>query len=102
MDIRVAGVSYHQEAVSFVRQGDDVLLEPEPLNAVDQNAIRVLVRNQHVGYIPAYATAPIHNWLQTKRITSVQVNGVGRPEGSKYIGVGISIDVAPIPERVEV
>ena len=101
MDIRVAGVSYHQDAVALCNVGDDVLLEPEPSNPVDPGAVRVLVRNNHIGYIPRYATDPIRQWLEDKRVRSVGITGIVRPEGSGYVGVKIGIQVAPIPLRDE-
>jgi hypothetical protein len=36
--------------------GDPVQLEPEPTNAYDPNAIKVIYKEHHVGYVPRETT----------------------------------------------
>ena len=97
MDIRVAGVSYRQDQVRLCQPGDDVLLEPEPTNPADPNAIKVLVRNSAIGYIPAYAAQTVGYWLENRRVRSVGIISIGKPEKSNFVGVQIRLQVAPIP-----
>lgn len=114
MDIRVAGVSYRQQQVKLCQLGDDVLLEPEPTNPADPNAVKVLVRNSMIGYIPAYAAKTIGHWLEERRVRAVKITGIRNPnevkdnslqgsnrEKSNFIGVSISLQVAPIPGEEE-
>jgi len=59
--VNVAGESHYQEALSGltgadgaepVRREFEAVLEPEPDNAHDPNAVRVLISDNHVGYLP--------------------------------------------------
>src|SRR5215475_2548711 len=51
--IHVAGVSFRQRAVAHVREGERLLLEREPTNKHDENAIKVCrLDGEHIGYLP--------------------------------------------------
>ncbi len=71
---RVAGLTHHQQAVNshaFVA-GKVILLEREPSNAYDRNAIRVLSqdRKHQAGYVPkdiAALMAPVMDAARTSR-----------------------------------
>ena len=55
VQLRVAGVSFEgrQEAVAALGAGDSLLLEREPLNPHDANAVHVATLNgQSIGYVP--------------------------------------------------
>jgi HIRAN domain-containing protein len=66
--IHVAGVSFRQRAVARVCEGERLLLEPEPTNRRDKNAIKVCrIDGEHIGYLPrevAERVAPdaTHRW----------------------------------------
>ena len=62
----VAGTTFRASAVEAVlKEGvRDAMLEPEPTNRFDKNAVKVLVNGHHVGYVPAVRAAstrgPVH------------------------------------------
>ena len=62
----VAGTTFRAAAVEAVlKEGvRDVVLEAEPTNRFDKNAVKVLVNGHHVGYVPAVRAAstrgPVH------------------------------------------
>ena len=55
----VAGTTFRAAAVEAVlKEGvRDVVLEAEPTNRFDKNAVKVLVNGHHVGYVPAVRAA---------------------------------------------
>jgi len=62
-NIEVAGESYHRNAVAAMFTGWGLqdggvkmchaVLQPEPTNKHDRNAVKVLINNNHIGYVPA-------------------------------------------------
>ena len=63
--VRVAGPTHYVPAVRRARErgGDDVRIVPDPTNAEDANAKRVLVAGEHVGHVPrgyALPPGPVH------------------------------------------
>ncbi len=48
----VVGVSWHQEMITRIAEGDEVVIIAEPDNAYDRNALSVRVAGQHVGHLP--------------------------------------------------
>ena len=51
--IHVAGVSFRQGVVAQIREGEQLLLAPEPTNKHDKNAIKVCRLNgELIGYLP--------------------------------------------------
>ena len=55
--ITVKGTYFRgEEVVAFVKtltEGDEVTLVPEPTNAYDPNAIKVMFKDVHIGYVDA-------------------------------------------------
>jgi hypothetical protein len=68
-DIEVAGESYHRLEMSRVFLGlgrpeggvtmQVAYLEPEPKNRFDRNAVKVIVRGEHIGYVPEEFSAEV-------------------------------------------
>lgn len=56
-----------------------VELVPEPDNPHDKNAIKVIVDNVHVGYVPADITEKVKNILDTKDIVKIDCEIYGGP-----------------------
>ena len=52
--VKVRGTTFRADAIArVVRQGVRVArLVPEPTNAFDPNAVKVIVNDEHVGYLP--------------------------------------------------
>jgi hypothetical protein len=66
LQVRVAGTSYYQAAIAAVvgapRPGGydqrmQAALVPDPSNAYDSNAVRVIIGGRHVGFMPRDRTA---------------------------------------------
>lgn len=55
------------------------LLQPEPDNPVDPNAIKVIVDCEHVGYIKSGSSSHVHKLLQNHAITGVVCTIGGGP-----------------------
>lgn len=68
-DIEVEGEFYRRSEISRVFRGigrpeggvtmQVAQLIPEPTNSYDRNAVKVIVRGEHVGYVPAEMSAPV-------------------------------------------
>ena len=84
---RVAGVSFNnkdgssrQELLKEMKHDDPVLLEREPDNPYDSNAIRVVAQKGCIGYIPRDLAKIIVQsgcLLQGGRVESVRINDFG-------------------------
>lgn len=48
--------------------GDEVSFESDPLNALDPNAIKIIVNNTHIGFVPRILTNMFHKWLANNHI----------------------------------
>lgn len=57
----------------------DAELVPEPTNPRDPNAIKVLVDNVHIGYVPADKTSKVKSLLEQKQIHAVSSAFYGGP-----------------------
>jgi hypothetical protein len=91
--VRVAGVSYYQDNIGRIEPGDECLLRPEPDNPFDPSAIQVLCRSEVIGYIPREHSALLLQALAAGVVGAV-VEGKGRPDNSKYVGVSLRLTVS--------
>ena len=72
VEVEVAGESYHADAVALAYQAAAAgahlagVLEPEPTNRFDPNAVAVYVLGRHVGYLPADVAARVQPALRTR------------------------------------
>lgn len=49
---KIAGISFNQDVISELKAGEELLLEREPKNKYDRNAIKILTsENKHLGYV---------------------------------------------------
>ena len=55
----IAGIPYRKPDLSQLSLGSEVLLEEEPSNPHDPNAIKVMHTTTHLGYIPKELTAQV-------------------------------------------
>lgn len=95
--IRVAGTSFYQNNIDNIEIGDDCILVPEPDNKHDQNALLVMCRSEPIGYIPK-DYAPLLSEAMICGNVIATVIGKGRPKGSNYIGVSLSVRCAFITQ----
>lgn len=68
-NVKVAGVKFRQEELGKLYDEDwnqiKIILEPEPTNEYDPNAVKILANGIHIGYIPAMV-AEAFNGLNTE------------------------------------
>ena len=107
--VNVAGESHYQEALQAltgsdggapVRREFQAVLAPEPDNRHDPNAVRVLIADQHVGYLPredarAYG-AMLEGLAERGRRGTCEAMVSGRGGGASNIGVFLRL---PEPEE---
>lgn len=55
-----------------VMTGEAVALEPDPANPVARNAVKIMLRGEHVAFVPAEAAADVRRWIAGDRILSVR------------------------------
>ena len=91
--LRIAGVSFRQKAVYKVKVGDKVILEPEPTNQYDKNAIKVIANGHWIGYIPQKQTEILHEAISAGCSIITSVHSVGLAGDSDILGVIIAIAV---------
>lgn len=65
----IAGTRHYctKEIEEKIKIGDTVVLEPEPNNEYDTNAIKMLINNIFVGYVPNYYSQIITQHLYDKK-----------------------------------
>lgn len=106
-EFSVAGVSLHQDVIrnagylndeyslsvkrleedgllyddipKYLFDGFSLSLELEPDNEVDPNAVKVLLNDEHVGYIPADDAEYVHDMMEADRIADMDGRIVGGP-----------------------
>lgn len=111
-NFRVAGVSYRQEEIqslgcinpdySLTKKElmechsdgdkvykydfyiDNVILEPEPTNTHDPNAIKVIADNTHIGYIKQGKCSEVRNLLNSEKKLSIDIEIHGGPYKELY------------------
>lgn len=54
----------------YYRFQDFCVLEPEPTNKHDKNAIKVIIRDTHVGYVPAAECNAVKKFITGKQFTA--------------------------------
>lgn len=98
--VRVAGVSYHQGAVHQCKAGDSVEFISELDNPYDPHAVRVEVgsRRLDVGHIPRAKTIDLKNAIRRDDYLSACVDTIGKPAGSKWLGMVIVLSYRTIEE----
>lgn len=57
----------------------DASLVPEPDNPKDPNAIKVLVKDVQIGYVPAEKTSVVKGLLESKQLYSITCEFYGGP-----------------------
>lgn len=69
---KIAGIP-HRKPEKLPEVGDTVTLVPEPDNAYDPNAIKVLWNGVHLGYIPKSETETVRTFKLTEmRVVEVE------------------------------
>lgn len=77
-DAHVAGLKFRKGATARweqVKEGDRLILEPEPDNKFDPNAVKVLIPIDgfHLGYVPKYLAPRVFSacMVKTHRVTCI-------------------------------
>ena len=102
----VVGVSFgdHQQVISKLRVGDRLILDREPENVYDPNAIAVMTEaGEKVGYIDRYTAEDLARGLDSleKRQIPAEVADItGGLTGDSKLGVRIRFTAAVLVEGV--
>jgi TPR repeat protein len=109
--IRIAGISNYQSAAAQCSVGDAVVLQLDPSNPYDQNAIQVWVGGSIVGYVPRDIAARIARMEAPSDFSARVVERLGGVNGY-YVGLRIELafdippmespSVAPVSLRAEI
>ena len=93
--IRVAGTGFHQNELRAIRPNDLLQLVREPENEHDPNAIKVMFKNLHVGYIPAEYAVGMAPLIDATGVPLVAVDEVSnyRDNRSGKVLWGLSIRI---------
>ena len=71
VEFRIAGWQYGpgESMLSEIRAGETLLLEPEPNNPYDPNAVQILTRSGvKLGYVPRYLTSDLADRLALRSL----------------------------------
>ena len=96
MEFYIAGVQFRKEvkengvvtepsAVSVIRTlelDSELTLEPEPTNNYDPNAVKIMYKENHLGYVPKVVSASISALLEDKEL-KVQITELNK-EGKTW------------------
>lgn len=89
--MELAGFRHYPEAVSQLQVGDELIVEPEPNNRVDSNAIVVKRGDLIVGYVNRFQASTFHEWLESDRVQAWVERRNGSPERPRaYMFVRVS------------
>lgn len=94
--IRVAGVTFdgRQKLIKGIKSGERVRLVQEPDNPYDPYAIKVVISNMHVGYIPKERARKIsETWDLFKYFARLEavVEGDDHPDHKRSWGLRIRV-----------
>jgi hypothetical protein len=79
MNFFVSGVKHHKfyENASGIKEGDHVLLTPEPTNPFDKFAVKVQTSSGiMLGYVPKTISERVSNILSTKETLSAEIAAI--------------------------
>lgn len=101
----IVGESYRREnlleiinnhdAISIGKLHVEAILDPEPSNPFDENAVKVLIDGKHVGYIPKSDSKRVSNLISESGLDSMKVKariGWDKNQTTQFIGVKIALD----------
>lgn len=65
-EVAIAGLQHYRgnDLAELVKVGDTLILQPEPHNAYDPNAVMVMWEHNKMGYIPASLARDIRRQMQ--------------------------------------
>ncbi len=110
--VNVAGESHYQEALRALTGSDgsesvwqefQAVLVPEPENRYDPNAVKVLIADRHVGYLPREEAAAYRPMLERlgergrRGACEAMASGRGGATGTSNIGVFLRLPEAHEP-----
>ena len=87
----VAGVKFHElhTVIKEVEKGEILMMEPEPTNKYDSNAIKILRNGVIVGYVPAKLAASVLASMEVSSVTCVVTGIVPSAKPWEQLKVGI-------------
>ncbi len=91
---KVAGVSLRQEEICLCEEGDPVYLMRDRENPHDENAIKVVCRGYHIGFVPRVEAVRLAAELDTGATVRAKLEQfTGGVAGAEYIGIILWIQV---------
>ena len=85
----------NHNAISIGKLHIDAILEPEPSNSFDKNAVKVLIEGIHVGYIPQTDSERVGTLIKRTGEGRMKVKariGWDKNQNTQFIGVKIALD----------
>jgi hypothetical protein len=99
--IDVVGESYRRDALRRVTRADQgeepvrrhvATLVPEPTNAYDRNAVKIVIAGEHVGYIPRHLSALLAAPISELAAKHGEVTAIAEINGSdSELGFGVAL-----------
>ena len=84
----ISGISFYQDNIKNIGYNSDIIMEYEPLNKYDKNAIKIIYNNNIIGYVPKKEQDKIENINDKLKIINIK-----RDYNSKNYGIRV------IPEK---
>ena len=102
---KLVGSTFKTEAPSIIkklRQGNNLRLVPEPDNAFDSNAIKIMtIEDEHIGYVQKELAAQLSEGIKAGiHYYATVIEVTGGEEGKENIGCNISIKKYDIEDEL--
>jgi hypothetical protein len=93
LEAPVTGIPYYDLLVaSNIREGDELVLKPEPENRFDSNAIQVLFAGMQIGYVERESAHIIARELRMGKVAEAYVTAaIPKTEEYKFPRISVTI-----------
>lgn len=92
-DVDVAGVQFASPDLSKIRAGDSISFQTEPDNANDKNAIKIICKDQRIGYVhKGKLQGMITDWQKRGDLMLASISKIDRKEKSIKYGIAFYKD----------
>lgn len=92
-DVDAAGIEFASPDLYKINAGDSISFQPEPDNANDKNAIKIICKDQMIGYVhKGKLQGMISDWQSRKDLILASISKVDRKEKSIKYGIAFYKD----------
>lgn len=91
----VAGLQFYNVDLNLLRRGDVVELVPEPENAHDDKAIKLVVHGRQIGHVPREQTI-VYHWAWSKGAKPVACIDIVDPQKRSHNQVVVQVQLEVI------